>query len=101
MTMPTIEQEQAEVSLVDQLRDSLKAQCTTSGLLGIHPEYLFVEYSIIEECLKDIDRMALKKMLGGDPSGLEVFACLVLLNCARISKETPHKGRPKKGAGGK
>jgi hypothetical protein len=101
MTIPTIEQEQAEVSLVDQLRDSLKAQCAQSELLGIHPEYLYVEYTLIEACIKDIDRMAVKKMLGEAPSSLEVFACRVLLNCANISKKTPHKGRPKKGAGGK
>jgi len=100
MNTPTLEQEQAEMSLIEQLRDGLKAQITPTGLLGIHPEYLYVEYSLIEACIKDIDRMALKKMLGEDTSSLEVFACRVLLNCARISKETPHKGSPKKKARG-
>lgn len=92
MATRTLEQEQAELSLIEQLRDGLKAQCTHSGLLGIHPEYLYVDFDLIESCIKDIDRIALKKMLGEDASSLEIFACMVLLNCARISKTTPHKG---------
>ena len=90
MVTRTLEQEQAELSLIDQLRDGLKAQCTHPGSLGIHPEYLYVDFDLIESCIKDIERIAMKKLLGEDASSLEKFACMVLLNCARISKTTPH-----------
>jgi hypothetical protein len=95
MTNCTLQQEQAEVSLVDQLRDGLRSQRTQSGLLGIYPEHMYVEYDFIEGCLKDLDRLAMKQMLGEDPSTLEKLACMLLLNCARITKKTPHRDMPK------
>lgn len=94
-TRRTLQQEQADVSLVDQLRDGLRSQCTPSGLMGIHPEYMYVESDLIEGCFKDLDRMAMKQMLGEGPSNLEKLACMLLLNCARITKKTPHRDMPK------
>jgi hypothetical protein len=92
MAKPTLEQEKSQLSLMEQLRDGLKAQCTHTGLLGIQPAYLYVDFDLIEGCLNDIERIAMKKLLGEDANSLEKFACMVLLSCAGISKTTPHKG---------